>query len=124
MRQALSVGLVVLMMTQLCPASFVADDVSSQIARIPAGAEMEIHLKDKQVLHGTRGEASSSGFTLVNPAAGDRQIAFTDVSSVKQLTRKSHKTRNILIITGVAVVVVATVLAIHIKNCPLGCGGY
>jgi hypothetical protein len=121
MRQTLSLGLVLLLVMQLGPPALGADNISSQIAGMPAGADIEVHLKTKQALRGTKGEVSGSGFILANPSTGNRQIAFDEVTSVKQLTRKSHKTRNILIITGVALGVVITVVAIHIKNCPVGC---
>ena len=124
MRQVLSLVLTLTMLAHLNPA-FGADDVASQITATPAGANIEVHLKNKQSLRGTRGEVSGSGFTLVNPSGGDRQIAFDDVASVKQLTQKSHTTRNVLIVVGVALVVVVAVIAIHIKNCgPFGCGAH
>lgn len=119
--QTLSLVLVLLMMTQLGPAASGADSVTSQITGMPSGANIEVRLKNKQTLRGTRGEVSGSGFTLLNPDAGDRQIAFDDVIAVKQVNKKSHTTRNVLIIVGIGVVVAVAVLAIHIKNCPLGC---
>ena len=106
---------------QLSPAAFGADDVTAQITGIPAGTNIQVRLKDKQTLRGTRGDVSGSGFTLVSPGGGDRQIAFADVASVKQLNKKSHTTRNVLIVAGIAVIVVVAVVAIHVKNCPLGC---
>jgi hypothetical protein len=109
------------MVTHLSPAAFSADNVTSQIAGIPTGPNIEVRLKNKQTLRGTKGEVSSSGFTLLNPGHGDRQLAFDDVTSMKQLSKKSHTTRNVLIIVGIGVVVAVAVLAIHIKNCPLGC---
>lgn len=113
MRQTLSIVLLLLMVTPLGPAAFGAGSVASQITGTPSGANIEVRLKNKQSLRGTRGEVSSSGFTLVNPDAGDRQVAFDDVSSVKQLkTRNSHTTRNVLIIWGIVVVGVAGALAI------------
>ncbi len=121
MRQALCLALVVLMVTHLGPAAFGADNVTSQITGMPTGANIEVRLKNKQALRGTRGDVSDSGFTLVNPGAGDRQIAFDDVTSVKQVNKKSHTTRNVLIVVGIGVVIAVAVLAIHIKNCPLGC---
>jgi hypothetical protein len=109
------------MSMQFGPAVFVADNVPSQITGMPTGTRIEVHLKNKQVMKGTRGEVSASGFTLVNPPAGDLQLAFADVTSVKQV-KKNHTTRNILIIGGVAVVAVAVALTIYIKRCPIGCG--
>jgi hypothetical protein len=120
MRQALSLGLALLMLTQSGPAAFGADSVTSQITSMPVGTNIEVHLKNNQTLRGARGDASGSGFTLLNPAAGNRQVAFDNVTSVKRLNQKSHTTRNVLIVVGVAFVVVVTVLAIHIKNHPLG----
>lgn len=121
MRQILSLTLVALMITQLGPAVSGADSVTSEITGMPAGTNIEVHLKNKESLRGTRGDVSTSGFTLVNTNTGNRQVAFDDVSSVKEMTHRSHKTRNILIITGVALVVVVTALAIQIKRCPVGC---
>jgi hypothetical protein len=113
-----------LMAMQLGPAAFGADSVASQITGMPTGTHIEVRLKSKEDLRGARGEVSGSGFTLINSGAGVRQIAFVDVASVKQLNHKSHTTRNVLIVVGVAVVVVVAVLAIHIKNHPLGSGIY
>jgi hypothetical protein len=125
MRQTLSLVLAFLMVAQLGPAAFGADNVTSQITGMPTGTNIEVRLKDKQTLRGTRGELSGSGFTLANPSAGDRQIAFDDVASVKQVGKKSHTTRNVLIVVGIAVVVVAVVVAVHFKNCGvLGCGSH
>ncbi len=124
MRQALCLALVLLMLMHLGPAAFGADNVTNQIAGIPTGANMEVRLKNKETLRGTKGEVSSSGFTLLNPGTGDRQLAFDGVTSVKQLSKKSHTTRNVLIIVGIGVAVAVAVLAIHIKNCPLGCNAH
>jgi hypothetical protein len=112
------------MMAHLGPTAFGADNVTSQIAGIPMGANIEVRLNNKQTLRGTRGEVSSSDFTLLNPGTGNRQLAFDDVTSVKQLSKKSHTTRNILIVVGIGVGVAVTVVAIRIKNCPLGCNAH
>jgi hypothetical protein len=119
MRPTLALALVWLMMMQLDFPACGADNVSSQIGRIPLGATIEVHLKDKQELKGTRGEVSGSGFTLGNLSTGDRQVAFDDVTSVKDLTKHSHKTRTILVITGIAVVAIIVVLT-HRKSCYVG----
>jgi hypothetical protein len=121
MRQALSLALVLLMVTQLGPAAFGADNVTNQIAGIPTGTNIEVRLKNKQILRGARGEVSGSGFTLRNPGAGDRQIAFDDVTSVKQLTKKSHTTRNVLIGVGIGIAVFAVVLGILFRCGAYGC---
>ena len=84
----------------------------SQVAGIPTGANIEVRLKDQQMLRGLRGEATDSGFTLENPSAGNRQIAFGDISSVKQIKRKTHSTRNVLLILGVVFVIVLGAFAI------------
>jgi hypothetical protein len=112
------------MMTHLGPTAFGADNVTSQIAAIPMGANIEVRLNSKQTLRGARGEVSSSGFILSNPSTGDRQLTFDDVTSVKQLNKKSHTTRNVLIVVGIGVAVAAAVVAIHVKNCPLGCNAH
>ena len=118
-RQVLSVGLVLLMAPSFIPAAFGANDVTNQITGMREGISIELHLKNKKILRGTRGELSASGFTLVDPSAGNSQIAFDEVASVRQITKKSHTTRNVLIGVGIAVVVVAVVVAIGIKSNPL-----
>ena len=112
MRQALSSVLVFVMMTHLSPMLFGADNVSTQIAAVPAGTTIEVRLKNKERMRGTRGEVSSLGFTLVDPKAGDHQLTFDDVRSVKQLTKKSHSTRNAWIGLGIGAVVVVAVVVV------------
>jgi len=120
LRQALSLALVLLMVTHSSPAAFGAD-TASQISAIPAGSNIEVRLKNKEMLRGTRGDMSGSGFTLLNPPAGIRQVAFEDVTSVKRVdNQKSHVTRNVLVAVGIGLVVILVVAAIHIKNHPLG----
>jgi hypothetical protein len=108
MRQTLSLVLVLLMVMQL----FGADSLRNQITKMPTGANIEVRLKDQQMLRGMRGDVTDSGFTLENPSAGNRQIAFGDINSVKQIKRKTHSTRNVLIILGVVIVGAVGVLAI------------
>jgi len=124
MRQLISIVLMWLMATQLVPTAFGAESVAAQIGGIPTGALIEVHLKDKQKIHGSRGATTDVGFTLVNANAGDQQIAFADVVSVKQVgVHKSHVARNIIIVAVVAIAVVATVIGIQYARCgPLGCG--
>jgi len=100
------------MAMQLGPAVFGAASVTSQIAKMPTGANIEVRLKDHQTLRGMRGEVTDSGFTLEYLSAGNRQIAFDDVTSAKQIKRKTHTTRNVLILLGVVVAVVLGAVAI------------
>ena len=111
MRQTLSLTLVLLMLTQLGPVAFGADSVTIQITGMPAGTKIEVRLKNKERLQGTRGEVSDSGFTLLKPGTGDRKVAFDEVITLKQLAAKSHTTRNVLIAVGIGVVVTVAVLA-------------
>ena len=104
-----------------CPAPAAADTASikTEIVSVPAGTSIEIRLKDKQKVRGARGAVSDSGFTLVATGAGERQIAFEDVSSVKQVKVKTHTGRNILIGVGIGVAAVAIVIVALAKQ-----GGY
>ena len=111
MRQILSLVLAVGMFTNLGPA-FAAENVTSQITAMPLGSNVELHLKNKQKVRGAKGALSNSGFLLVNASAGDRQIAFDDIASVKQVSGKSHTTRNVLI--GVAIGVGVLAIAIGV----------
>jgi len=88
---------------------------------MPAGAAIEVRLKNNQTLRGSRGDVSDSGFTLLDPGGSTRQLAFGDVASVKLLGKQSHTTRNVLIIVGVGVVAAVAAIAIYAKHCPLGC---
>ena len=122
MQPVLSLVLVLLMVTHLSPMALGADNVSSRITAMPTGTNIEVRLKNKQRMHGAKGEVSSSGFTLVDSQIGDHQIAFDDVASVKQLTKKPHSTRNawiglgVGVVAAVAVVVVVVVVAAKTHN--------
>ena len=80
MRQTVSFVLVSALLTHFGLSAFGAERVTSQITGMPTGTNIEVQLKTKQTLRGTRGEVSSTGFTLLNPGVGDRQIAFVDVT--------------------------------------------
>jgi hypothetical protein len=120
MRKATSLTLTWLMVMHLVSAAFGEDTVASQITAMPAGAKIELLLKNKQTMRGTRGPVSDAGFTLVDTRKAEHQIAFDDVVSVKQL--KSHTTRNILIGVGIGVAALGITAAIVLRCGPLGCG--
>ena len=121
MRQSLSLALVVLMMTQLRPEVFGAEDVASQITGMSLGTNIELRLKNKERLRGARGAVSGSGFMLVEARAGEHMIAFDDVVSVKRFSAKSHTTRNILIGVGIGLAGVAIAAGVLLRCGPLGC---
>ena len=76
-------------------------NVATQINDLPLGANIQVHLKNKQTLRGTRGAVSDSGFSILDAQAGARQLTFDEVASVKPIIHKSHGLRNGLI--GVAI---------------------
>jgi hypothetical protein len=120
MRKATSLTLTWIMVMHLVSTAFGEDTVASQITAMPAGAKIELLLKNKQTIRGTRGPVSDAGFTLVDTRKAEHQIAFDDVVSVKQL--KSHTTRNILIGVGIGVAALGITAAILFRCGPLGCG--
>jgi hypothetical protein len=109
------------MAMQSVPAVFGADSVASQISALPPGSRIELRLKDKQRMWGTIGAVSTSGFTLVDTHAGEHQLAFDDVASVKRTGSKSHTRRNVLIVAGIGVAAATIAIVIYAKRCPLGC---
>ena len=120
-RQTLSLALVLLMMTQVGPAVFGAEDVASQITGMPVGTNIELRLKNQQRLRGARGVVSGSGFMLVEARAGEHMIVFDDVVSVTRFSLKSHTTRNILIGVGIGLAGVAIATGVLLRCGPLGC---
>jgi hypothetical protein len=106
----------------LVPQAFGDESVASQIAALPEGAKIELHLKNKQTMRGSRGALSSAGFTLVDASKAEHQIAFDDVARVIRLPRKSHTTRNVLIGVGIGVAALGITAAIVLRCGPLGCG--
>jgi hypothetical protein len=110
-----------LMVTHLLPAIFGAESVASRITAMPTGTNVELHLKNKQTMRGARGPVSNSGFTLVDVSTVEHQIAFDDVASVKLLTKKSHRTRNILIGVGIGVAAVGITAGILFRCGSYGC---
>jgi len=121
MRRIISLALMLLMVTHLLPAVLGAESVASRITAMPTGTDVELRLKNKQTMRGTRGPVSNSGFTLVDVSTGEHQIAFNDVASVKQLTKKSHLTRNILIGVGIGVAAVGITAGILFRCGSFGC---
>jgi hypothetical protein len=122
MRRGISLALTLLIVMHLVSSAVGEDNVARQITVIPAGTKIELRLKNKQTMRGARGALSNAGFTLVDVRAGDHQIAFDDVASVKQLTAKSHTTRNILIGVGIGVAALGITAGILLRCGPLGCG--
>jgi len=104
----------ILMLTSLASAAPDTASIQVEIVGMPVGTSIEFRLQDKQTLRGARGAASESGSTLVDARSGERQIAFDDVYSVKQVRVKSHPGRNISIGAGIGVVAIVIVaLARH-----------
>ena len=102
-RQALSVILALAMVHPHASAGPDIGSVTTQILAMPLGTHLELRLKTKERIRGDRGAASNTGFALLDAHAVERQIAFDDVVSVKQLKPTSHLKRNILIGVGIAV---------------------
>jgi hypothetical protein len=121
MRQIVSLILSFGILAQLTTAAPDVPTVTTQITAMSVGTNIELRLNSKERLRGARGTASDSGFTLVNPKAGDRQVAFDDVASVKLYVVKSHTTRNILIGVGIAAAALAITAAILLRCGSLGC---
>jgi hypothetical protein len=48
--------------------------VATQIATMPAGTKMELHLKNNQTLRGARGPVSNVGVTLVDARKGNTRL--------------------------------------------------
>jgi hypothetical protein len=100
----------ILMLTHLAYAAPDTASIRTEILGMPLGTSIELRLKNKQKLRGARGAVSDSGFTVVDARSGERQIAFDDVASVKQVNTKSHTGRNILIGVGIGLGAVAIVI--------------
>ena len=103
MRQALSVILAFAIVLPVASAGPDTVSVSTQVLAMPLGTQMELLLKTKERIRGDRGTASDTGFALLDKHARERQIAFDDVVSVRQMKPASHLRRNILIGVGIAV---------------------
>ena len=106
--------LCILLLTGLAAAQDTAR-IRTEIINMQLGTSLEVRLKDEQKLRGARGAVADSGFTFVDARSGERQIAYADVASVKQV-KKSHLTRNILIGVGIGVAALAIGLAAFFSN--------
>ena len=119
-RRIVSLILTFGMLASLITAAPDAATVQTRIAAMSVGTNIELRLKNKEKLRGARGNASESGFTLVSQS-GDREVAFSDVASVKLYVVKSHVTRNILIGVGIAVLALGITIAVLDRCGPFGC---
>jgi hypothetical protein len=90
--------------------------LKEQVIQIPAGAQVEVRLLNKERFRGRLGEVSDEGFT-VQIAQGNRidtrKVAFGDVKSVKAIGNKNK--RGILIGVG-ATLGILLVLALTIGH--------
>jgi hypothetical protein len=118
MRQALSVILALAIVAPVGSGGPDTPSVTTQVLAMPLGTQMELRLKTKERIRGDRGAASNIGFALLDKHARERQIAFDDVVSVRQLNGTSHLQRNILI--GVGIAVGATVVLVIAYAVALG----
>ncbi len=109
MLQVLSAVLILGVLIQSAVASPDTASVTTQIVGMPVGTNIELRLKNKQIVRGARGAVSTTTFTLVDSHAGEKQIAFDDVASVKLFTPKSHTTRNILIGVGITLLILGII---------------
>lgn len=121
MRQALSVIVTLAILTRLAEAGPDTATIVTQISGMPVGTNIELHLKNAQKLRGARGATSETGFMLIDAHAGERQIAFNDVASVKRFSGKPHTVRNILIVAGVAIAALAIAAGVLLRCGGLGC---
>jgi anti-sigma factor RsiW len=124
MRKALSLALTLLISIQLIPAAFGADSVAAQIATTPAGARIELQLKNKKKLRGAMGPMSDSGFTLVEPNKTERRVAFDEVASFREISAKSHTKRNVLIGVAIGVAALGITAGLIARCAPFGCGSH
>ena len=112
-RRTLSLVLSLVILTGLASAAPDAASIRTQIVETQLGANIELHLKNKQRVRGSRGAVSDAGFTIVEGPTGERQIVFDDVVSVKRLTPKSHT--GLKILAGVAIGVVGMVAVLLVS---------
>lgn len=111
MQRMLSLVLAAAMLARVAWGAPETDSVRMQITDMSLGTKIELRLKNKEKLQGTRGPVTESGFTFVDSHKGERQIAFDEVVSIKQVT--SHIKRNVLIVVAIGVTaVVAAVIAL------------
>jgi hypothetical protein len=124
MRKVLSLALALLISMQLIPATLGADSVAAQIAALPAGTRIELHLKNKQKLRGATGPVSGAGFTLVDANRAEHQVAFDDVVSFREIGAKSHTRRNVLIGVAIGVAALGITAGLIARCAPFGCGNH
>jgi hypothetical protein len=80
--------------------------VEQQIRSVPAGAPVELRLKDGSKFRGWVGDVTESGFVLTHERKNRlerKPIAFEEVRTLKLVksVRHSHTARNILIGVGI-----------------------
>jgi hypothetical protein len=78
-----------MVLTYLVPAAIGEDSVASQIAGMPAGAKIELGLKDKQTLRGAEGPVSNTGLCLSTQVPADTTGGRTRVLNSPHLSAPS-----------------------------------
>lgn len=122
-REVLSVVMAMLLVANFnyagsAPQVDLKDDAKTRVRAIPLGSLVDVRLNNNEKIRGRMGEVPDEGFLIQTVQGGKvetRKIAFTDMKSVK-FVHKSHTTRNILLVAGIAVAVLAIVVAVGFKQ--------
>ncbi len=98
------------------------DGIQQRIAALPANAHVALQLTDGKTLRGHIGTRNQQDFALKPDNGGAPEtIAYAQVSAVEQIKGRS-KTKWIIIGVVGGVILVVGLIALHIKNHPLGSG--
>ena len=119
MREALSIMLVVMLVSPTASAQPPRRTLKEQVLIISPGSAVEVQLADKTKLRGRLGTVSDNGFELQTVKDGKidtAQVAFDQVKSIKDTTKKSfgHSVGKAFLITGI---VIGTIFGIGLVVC-------
>ena len=122
MRQVLSAVMAMILVANLNSAGAApqgdSKSAKTRVLAIPIGSLVDVRLNDNKKIRGRMGEVSDEGFVIQAAQGGKvetRKIAFTDMKSLKPVG-KTHTARNILLVAGIGVVVLAIVVVLGINH--------
>ena len=125
MRETLSIVLAIMLASPAAEAQSPSRTLKEQVLNISAGSAVEVRLGDMTKLRGRLGPISDDGFELQTVRGGKidtAQIAFSQVKSIKDTTKKSfgHSVARAFLITGI---VIGGIFGTFLIICRDGCIG-
>jgi hypothetical protein len=97
--------------------------IQEKVAKLTPETHVAVHLSDGNTLRGRIASHNDNGFVLrLDNGAAEQRISYEQVRNLEAQAPHSNKKKWIILGVAAGALTVVAVVAIHIKNHPLGTG--